>query len=190
MHSLATLHRLKYTELSVAAVSTCSSLLSFLGLDSPWVYTDNVVSSGLWSCSFDPASSGDWGSRIYAEYREYRTREIMYTSSFQNSPFRSSRFLIYLRITRKEESFLFVFVVGRAKNDSWGVRVVCMRVCICTRRTLLAEREREIERPSKKKSPSCVRVKISNDRAYFSSFSFFFVLRRRRRRWAEIVRLD
>jgi len=146
MHSFAILHRLKYTELNVTAVSSCSSLLSSLRLDSPWVCTDNV-SSGLWSYSFNPASSGDWdhGFMSNTASTEYRTR--VNTFSLKNGPLRWDFNLS--RNKEKEESFLFVFVVGRARNDSWGW-VWCICVYVYMRNSRSRERERERERERKR----------------------------------------
>jgi len=181
-------------EVHWAQRGSCLVLLlpSFFPSDSPWVRTDNV-SSGLWSYPFDP-SSGDLDlSRTYAEYREYRVpnarscKHLRVMESFVRRDFNLSR------NNRKEESFSIVFVVGRARNDSWGC-VWCICVYVYVReRSLAVERERD-RRAVEEEEKSFLRTRENFERpcVCFSSFFLIFFLRRRRQRrhWTEIVRLD
>lgn len=101
--------------------------------------------------------------------------ETVYTSSLENKPVPFVGIFNLPRSNTKRGVVLVRLRDWKGKERLVGVRVMCMRVCIM-RETDSRGREREIEGPSKKKkSPSCVRVKISNDRAcFFSSFTFLF----------------
>lgn len=117
------------------------------------------------------------GSRIYVASTEYRTRDRVHTSSLENSPFRFRRdFNLSYGIIKKkkEKSFLFVFVLGRARNDSWGcvwcVCIICMYIC---EKGLSQQRERD-RRAVEEEEKSFLHARENFERPCMFFFAFFF----------------